>query len=193
MDIESELRQAELILDALSWCSDETQYDSLLVMAKKILQPYWEKSHPRALWLKSGMPNLGEDSPPTNDAEAEERYIELLRVAAEGGCPEALYRHGCNLYDSGEIDEAVKFYFKAAKKDYAPGQWCYGLDVLNGNGRAKNETVGLRYIRMAAEQRYEYAVEFMIDAYKNGKYGFSYDESELQKWQHILPFCEYRY
>ena len=46
---------------------------------------------------------------------------------------------------------------------------------------------------MAAEQRYEYAVEFMIDAYKNGKYGFSYDESELQKWQHILPFCEYRY
>lgn len=193
MEIESELRQAELILDALGWCSDESQYDSLLAMAKQILEPYWRKSHPRALWLKSGMPNLGEDSPPIDDAESEAAYIKLLRIAAEGGCPEAQYRHGCNLFDSGEVSEAVKFYFKAAQEDYAPGQWCYGLDLLHGNGIEKNEKVGLRYIRMAAEQRYEYAVEFMIDAYKNGKYGLDNDESELHKWQYIFPFCEHRY
>ena len=154
---------------------------------------YWRKSHPRALWLKSGMPNLGENSAPLDEKEFDERYIDLIRLAAEGGCPEAQYRHGCNLYDSGKVSEAVKFYFKAAQEDYAPAQWCYGLDVLHGNGVDKNEQLGLSYIRMAAEQRYVYAVEFMIDAYENGKYGFDDDEAELQKWQRILPFCEYRY
>jgi len=193
MDIESELRQAELILEALGWCADEAQYDSLLEMAKNILKPYWKKSHPRALWLKSGMPNLGEDTPPLNEDEFDKEYIDLVRLAAEGGCPEAQYRHGCNLYDSGKISEAVKFYFKSAQEDYAPAQWCYGLDVLHGNGVDKNEKLGLSYIRMAAEQRYEYAVEFMIEAHLNGKYGFNNEESELQKWQHVLPFCEYRY
>lgn len=193
MEIESEIRQAELILDALGWCSDEGRYDILLNMAKEILKPYWIKSHPRALWLKSGMPNLGEDSPHLEDSEADEMYAELLRVAAEGGCPEAQYRHGCNLYDVGKIEEAVGFYFKAAQEDYAPAQWCYGLDVLHGNGIDKNEKIGLSYIRMAAEQRYQYAVEFMIDSYKNCKHGLEYNESEQQKWQRILPVCEYRY
>lgn len=193
MDIESELRRAELILEALGWCSDEGQYDSLLAMAKEILRPYWAKSHSRALWLKSGMPNLGEDSPPLDENDFDKKYVDLVRFAAEGGCPEAQYRHGCNLYDSGKISEAVKFYSKSAQEDYAPAQWCYGLDVLHGNGVDKDEKVGLSYIRMAAEQRYEYAVEFMVETYKNGKYGFINEKSELQKWQHILPFCEYRY
>ena len=192
MEIESELRQAELILEALGWCSDEEQYDSLLSMVKKILKPYWEISHPRALWLKAGMPNLGEDSPNLDDCELEHKYLELLRLAAEGGCPEAQYRHGCNLYESGKIIEAVNFYAKAAHQDYAPGLWCYGLDVMRGNGTEKNEAFGLSCIRMAAEQRYEYAVEFMIDAFKNGKYGFK-NEAELKKWQGILPFCKNRY
>lgn len=193
MDIESELRQAELILDALDWCSDDAHYESLLAMAKEILKPYWAKSHPRALWLKSGMPNLGEDSPPLDEHEFDKKYIDLLRLAAEGGCPEAQYRHGCNLYDLGEISEAVKYYCEAAQEDYAPAQWCYGLDLLNGNGVNKNQQLGLSYIRMAAEQRYEYAVEFLIDTYENDKYGYSKEESELQKWQKVLPFCEYRY
>lgn len=193
MAIESNLRQAELILEALGWCSDDNQYDSLFAMARGILKPYWAKSDPRALWLKAGMPNLGEDSAPLEEAEFDKNYIALLRSAAEGGCPEAQYRHGCNLYDSGQVAEAVAFYFRAAQEDYAPAQWCYGTDVLHGNGIDKNIQVGLDYIRMAAEQRYEYAVEFMIDAYKNGKYGFSDDNSELRKWQNILPFCEYRY
>lgn len=191
MEIESDLRQAELILDALGWCSDDNQYDSLLSMVKKILAPYWSAAHPRALWLKSGMPNLGEDDSLSVQA-FDAKYIELLRLAAEGGCPEAQYRYGCNLYEEGRISEAVNFYFQAAQEDYAPAQWCYGLDILHGNGAEKNEMVGLFYIRLAAEQRYEYAVEFMIDAYKNEKYGFS-AEDELQKWQRILPHCKYRY
>ena len=191
MEIESDLRQVESILDALGWCSDENQYDSLLAMAKKILEPYLQISHPRALWLKSSMPNLGEDSS-LGEEEFDAKYIELLRLAAEGGCPEAQYRHGCNLYDDGRITEAVDFYFKSAQEDYAPAQWCYGLDTLHGNGIDKDEIVGLSYIRLAAEQRYENAVEFMIDAYKHGKYGFT-DGAELQKWQRILPHFEYRY
>jgi len=191
MEIENNLRQAESVLDALGWCSDEKQYDSLLAMVKEILEPYLHKSHPRALWLKSGMPNLGENSS-LNEEDFNAKYIELLRLSAEGGCPEAQYRHGCNLYEDGRITEAVNLYFQAAQNDYAPAQWCYGLDSLHGNGTEKNEVVGLSYILLAAEQRYEHAVEFMIDAYQNRKYGFN-DGLELQKWQSILPHCEYRY
>lgn len=192
MEIESKLKQAEYILDALGWCSDDEQYELLITMAKEILKPYWEKSHPRALWLKAGMPNLGEESSSLSASQFDEKYTEILRIAAECGCAEAQYQHGCNLYDVGRIAEAVKFYFKAAQKDYAPAQWCYGLDVLHGNGTDKDESIGLAYIRLSAEQRYEYAVKFMIDAHENGKYGFN-DETELQKWQRVLPHCEYRY
>jgi TPR repeat protein len=191
MENDSELRQAEFILNALVWCSDENQYDSLLSMAKKILEPYLRVAHPRALWLKSGMPNIGEDST-LSEQEFDSKHLELLRLAAEGGCREAQYSHGCNLYDEGKISEAIDFYFQSAQEDYAPAQWCYGLDVLHGNGIEKNEIVGLGYIRMAAEQRYQYAVEFMIDSYTNGKYGFK-GEEELQRWQRILPHCEHRY
>lgn len=191
MKIESELKQAELILEALGWCSDEHRYDALMSMAKEILKPYWRKSHPRAIWLKAGMPNLGEDSPPLEESEFDKRHSDLLRLAAEGGCPEAQYRHGCNLYDSGDISDAVKFYFKAAQKDYAPAQWCYGLDVFHGNGIEKNEQIGLSYIRLAAEQRYTYAVEFMIDALENGKHGVCRNDSELNKWKRLLAFCDY--
>lgn len=193
MEVESELRQAELILDALGWCTDENQYGALLAMAREILEPYWAISHPRALWLKTGMPNLGEDTPPLDGAEFDRKYNEIIRLSAEGGCPEAQYRYGCNLSELGELSKAAEFYFKAAQEDYAPAQWCYGLGVLNGYGVDKNEKIGLNYILMAAEQRYEYAVEFMIDAYQTGRYGFSNEESELQKWQRILPFCEYRF
>ena len=63
------------------------------------------------------------------------------------------------------MDEAVELYFKAAQEDYAPAQWCYGLDMQNGIGVEKNEQLGLSYILMAVEQRYEYAVEFMISVY----------------------------
>lgn len=188
MKIDSDLKQAELILEALSWCSDDQHYDVLLSMVKALLAPYIRSAHPRALWLKSSMPNLGEDSPLSENA-FDTKYNELLRVAAEGGCPEAQYRYACNLYDQGKIAEAVEFYFKAAKSDYAPAQWCYGLDSLHGNGTVKNESAGLSFIRLAAEQRYEYAVAFLIDAYRHGKYGLN-DKEELRKWESLLPHCE---
>lgn len=190
MEIESEIREAESILEALGWCRDEERYDILLNMAKQILMPYWKRSNPRALWIKAGMPNLGEDKISLSDSEFDTHYYELIRLAAEGGCPEAQYRHGCNLYDEGKIKEAVSFYFSAANEDYAPAQWCYGLDVLHGNGVEKDEGVALTYIKMAAHQRYEYAVKFMIDAYENCRYGFKENESELKKWKNILKFCE---
>lgn len=188
MEINSDLRQAELILEALGWCSNEQQYDALLDMAKVLLAPYISRSLPRALWLKSSMPNLGEDSPLSEEA-FDTKYDELLRIAAQGGCPEAQYRHACNLYDRGAIAEAVGFYFESAKSDYAPAQWSYGIDTLHGNGTDKNESVGLSFIRLAAEQRYQHAVEFLIDAYRHRKYGL-YDEDELLKWQRILPHCK---
>jgi TPR repeat protein len=188
LDIDSELKKVECLLGALAWCSDQHQYDALLSMIRQTLEPYVRDSHPRALWLKSGMPNLGLDAVLSEEDFLSE-YTELVRLAAEGGCPEAQYKYGCNLYDEGKVEAAVNLFYQATQADYAPAQWCYGLDVLNGNGINQNEREGLAYIRLAAEQRYEDAVAFLIDAYQEKEYGFD-DEAELRKWKAILPHCE---
>jgi len=101
---------------------ESTMFYSVLRVVKVILKPDWAKLHPRALWLKSVMPNLGEDSSPLEDQEFDGMCADVLRIAAEGGCPEARYGRGCNLYDSGKVTEVVSFYHKAAKEDYAPAQ-----------------------------------------------------------------------
>ncbi len=162
-------------------------------MEKETLKPYWDKLDPRALRLKAGMPNLGEDSPTLSDKEFDEQYIELLSLAEEGGNPEARYWYACNLYEQGEIHKALKLYLSTAQKDYAPAQWCYGLNVLHGNSVAKNEELGIYYIGMPAEQRYKNAIEFMINAFESEKYGLQKDDIKLKKWKAILPFCTHHY
>lgn len=179
----TDLREAEYLLEAYDCCSDEDRADVILGMVRQIIEPYIKDRHPRALWLKSGMPNLGEHSSISYE-EQEEMYIELLRESSDGGCAEAQYSYGCHLYENMMQEEALVLYESSAIQGFAPGQWCFGLDTLNGIGTTRDERVGMHYIRLSAEQQYDYAIEFMIRNCKEGNHGLQTEEAG--KWEAIL-------
>ena len=179
-----DLKEAELLLEAFGWCSNEDRANVILDLVREIISPYVKVKNPRALWLKSGLPNLGEERESFSDEEFELLYLELIKESSDGGCAEAQYSYGCHLYENQKEDEAVELYRKSAVQGYAPGQWCFGLDTLNGIGTTRDEIIGLHYIRLSAEQRYDYAVEFMLRNSKEGKYGLFPEDTE--KWEIIL-------
>ena len=73
----------------------------------------------------------------------------------------------------------------SADAGYAPAQWCFGLNSINGTGMTKNISEGIFYIRMSAEQRYEEAVNFMLNEITNELYGIERNEREIGKWKMI--------
>jgi len=182
---DTELKEAELLLEAYGWCPDENRAGEVIALVKNIIDPFLVKRDPRAIWLKATMPNMGEEEC-ISDEEFDEKWLELIKESSEGNCAEAQYSYGCHLYELDKCDEAVELYKQAAYQGYAPAQWCFGLDTLNGIGVPKDEKIGLHYIRLSAEQQYEYAIEFMIRNCKEGKFGFKKDKTEIKKWEIIL-------
>ena len=190
MEYVENLRAAELLIEASYNISCDVEgydekYAQLLDMALEFLKPHIDAGVPKALFLQTKLPNLGLKEKLSNE-EYESKYFNLMEKAAIGGCPEAQYHYGCFLYDHKMYDEAVDLYKKSAEQGYAPSQWCYGSDVFHGVGTDKNEELGLYYIRLSAEHRYENAVSFLLNAYKKGEYGFKKDEAEIKKWKRIL-------
>jgi TPR repeat protein len=186
---ESKLKEAELLLDSASYSASEKRYKIIIKLVREILKPYIKKKHPSALWLKASMPNLGEKKILSNE-QFEKKRLSLVKKAAFGGCKEAQYDYGCELYNKKAYVKALKFYKKSAKQGYAPAQWCFGLDTVYGIGVDKDQEKGLYYIRLSAEQRYEFAVDFLIRNYKEGNFGLKKDLKEIMKWDGIRKFIE---
>jgi TPR repeat protein len=65
---------------------------------------------------------------------------------------------------------------------YAPAQWVFGIDTLNGIGVDENHEKGRFFIELSAGQGYEYALDFLIESYAKGNNGFAVDEKESNKW-----------
>lgn len=182
--IESQLKKAKLLLDEAGYCANHKEYNRFK-RVKKILKNFVENRHPYALWLKASMPNLGEKQRFTHK-EFEKYWLSLIKESAYGGCAGAQYQYGCQLYDRKQFTKALRFYEKGAQQGYAPAQWCYGLDTLYGVGVAQDEKKGLYYIRLAAEQRYDYAIEFFIRNHQEGNFGLEKNADAVQKWETIL-------
>ena len=185
--IDSDLTEVEALIEAYYCCSDEDRGDQLAALVKNILKPLVQAKVAKALWLQACLPNAGNEGP-ICDTDFETQWLSLIKEAAFGGCAEAQYSYGCELYDEGKYDEAHSLYQKSAAQGYAPSLWCYGLEIINGIGETKNISKGLYYIRLAAENRYEYAVEFLIRAYTEGEYGLSKDQKEVKKWESVLQW-----
>ena len=183
--IEMELEEAEHLLEAYDCCSDERRSTEIMSLLKEILNPLILARNPMALRLKSGLPNLGEERTLT-EKEFDSLHLELLKESSDGKCKEAQYWYGCHLYEQREYEDALKLYKESALQGYAPAQWCFGLDTLNGVGVPKDEVIGIHNIRLSAEQRYENAVEFMIRESSNNNYGLLSEETE--KWKLILSY-----
>ena len=183
--ISSELAEAEKLLEASERCIDEKRHEQIMALVKSIINPLVEKRVPRALWLKARLPNLGEEKP-LDVEEFDKMWLELIVESAEGGCAEALYSVGCNLYEVGEKEKAVNLYKRSAEAGYSNGQWCYGIDTLNGIGTKADNVLGMHYIYCAAEQRCEFAVNFLLECNRKKLHGVNFSELELNKWSSIL-------
>lgn len=133
-------------------------------LAYKILQPLIEEENPEALYLFS-MFSLPNDE---SIEDFEQRSVKLLTKAAEYEYPPAQYALGV-YYDGGDLVKRDKvkaaMLFKAAAiNGYPKAQLSYGLDLYYGsNGIQKSVDLGLDYIRKAADNGVEEAVETLDD------------------------------
>jgi len=129
----------------------------------------------KAMLLK-GFKNSNEE------AIYDKKYYELLLKSSQKGCKEAQYLVANRLYENKDYKNAMELYRKSALQGYANSQWCYGIDLFNGieGVLEKDEKEGLFFIELSAGQLYEYAIDFLIDLYKNG-YGTIRANSNLYK------------
>jgi TPR repeat protein len=89
-------------------------------------------------------------------------------------------------YDQGRgvsknLEEAVKWYRKAAEQENIQAQYYLGLCYANGEGVAKDPTEAVKWYRKAAEQGLAEAQCYLGGCYANG-YGVSKDFTEAVKW-----------
>ena len=181
----SELIETEKLIDALEYCVDEERYSKILEIIISILNPLVIERKPRALWLKSRLPNLGETLELEDEVELEQKWLDLVKESASHNCKEAQYQYACYLYDQNKVKEATLLYKASADAGYAPSQWCFGLGCINGLGTPKNIDTGIFYIRLSAEQRYEDAVDFILNAVTKELHGLEKDVKEVNKWKMV--------
>ena len=176
------------LIDALAYCDNEERYETLLNIIINLINGISPENNGVLLWLKTRIPHFGENGIHGNEV-LEQRLRELLKKSATLGCKEAQYEFACLLYEEGSKEEAIDLYRCSALQGYAPAQWVFGLDTLNGVGSSKNFEQGKFFIELSAAQGYEYAVEFLISSYQHGTSGFPQNYKEVEKWKSV----EYRY
>lgn len=186
-----QLKAIELLLEASIWCSDQEEYEAILSRVKGMLEPHIRSGAPRALWIKARLPGLGEDQL-LSDEDLDTKWRALIRESADGGCAEAQYRHGCNLYEEKRYVDALRYYQMSADQEYAPALWCLGIDTLNGTGVAKDESKAVRLIRCAAQRHDENAIRFMIEETRKQAFGLSGSDETIEEWEALLRYVEAR-
>ena len=96
--------------------------------------------------------------------------ISYMRLAAAAGHAAAIdylascYYHGTCVLQNYE--EAARLYKQSADMGFANAQHNYGLCLYNGKGLPKNKTEAFVWIRKAAAQRYQPAIQLLKDTQK---------------------------
>jgi len=101
--------------------------------------------------------------------------------------PEAdlAFETGLNYYNGigvgKDFGEAVKWFRKAAERDYAPAQFFLGLSYYSGHGMPKNDGEAVKWYYKAAEQNYAPAQFGLGVCYEEGQ-GVPKNNGEAVKW-----------
>lgn len=80
-----------------------------------------------------------------------------------------------------DINRAVEWYARAAKKGNAPAQNALGRCYEHGNGVSRNMRKAVKYYRMAAESGLSTAQKNLAECYEKGK-GITKDLAEARIW-----------
>ncbi|ARU27414.1 tetratricopeptide repeat protein [Cellvibrio sp. PSBB006] len=174
------IRELRSVIEAMSHCDDENRYELLFNMAK-ILISNGDGGDAELIWLKTKLPVFGDNI--SLSEEMEKLLVDMLFQSSEGGCREAQYEYGCMLYEKNNLVEAYRLYEKSANQGYPPAQWLFGYSLLKSDFEK-----GKLYIVLSAGQNYEYAIDFLIDSYENGKNGFDINEDEFKKWIFVKSY-----
>ena len=145
---------------------------------EKLLRTSAERDHPDAVyWLSHLYPNGAE-----RDA--------LLLKAGELGSREAQRDLGA-FYATGnwtgphDVVRAAAWYRRAADRGHADAQYNLGFMYLLGEGVPSDSAEGLRWLRLAADQREESAFRLLADLYRYGYYGVPRDPEEATRWDEL--------
>ena len=180
----SKLLEISSLIQAWGYCDDDDRCDQLLKIIIELINSFPDKNNGILLWLKTKLPNFG-DSICYDEESLDIHLVDLLGKSAIFGCKEAQYDFGCFLYEKCKKEDALFFYEKSAMQGYAPAQWVFGVDTLNGVGVNKNHEKGRFFIELSAGQGYEYALDFLIDSYLKGNNGFAVDDEKSNKWMFV--------
>lgn len=133
-------------------------------LAYKILCPLIKSEEPEALYLYSMFGLLNDET----IEEFEHRSVKLLMRATELEYPPAqfalgVYYEGGNFVKKNDL-MAAQLFKKSALNGYPKAQLSYGLDLYYGsNGIIKDQKLGMSYIRKAADNKVEGAIETLDD------------------------------
>ena len=117
------------------------------------------------------------ESAPTNAEK-----IKLLLPAAEKGAPEVQYKLA-NLYRiEKKMDEAVKWYEKAARKEHAAAMHALGVCYLDGNGVKKDLKKAEEWLQKAKAKGNVHSEEKLKDVDKS--------KANYEKIEQLLPAAE---
>lgn len=128
---------------------------------------YWVSEHPSPK-------SLDNEGIYYFDHQEYDKALECWKKAAEQGCVDSYANLGM-LYSSGargvpiDMNEAIKWYRKAADQGHSHAQHMLGNFYIDGRGVAKNRQEAIKWYYKAAKQGYEYSVDMLhILAEKEG-------------------------
>jgi TPR repeat protein len=114
----------------------------------------------------------------------------LLLKAGELGSRDAQRDLGA-LYATGDWTgphdavRAAEWYRRAADRGHADAQYNLGFMYFLGEVVPSDSAVGLRWLRLAADQGEESSYRLLADLYRNGYYGVSVDPAEATRWDEL--------
>lgn len=100
---------------------------------------------------------------PLDGRKAVEYYERACKVDKTGAAEYNLgtvYYFGCGSIRK-DLKKAYELFSKSANANYAPAQYNLGVMYLNGEYVRKSEEIGVSYIKDAAKQKYQLAVDYM--------------------------------
>jgi uncharacterized protein len=148
--------------------------------ARELLEPLVNSGVPSAIYYMASF-----SFPHESLKEFESRHLRQIKDSAELGFPPAIHKLGI-YYDSGDFvkrdtKKAALLFKSAAENAHPHSEWIYGLDLLYGkNNIAKNEELGLTYIKRAFESKFEGALQTVAEFYQKGIFGFRRDSAKAE-------------
>lgn len=135
-----------------------------------LLSPYLEQGDPYAQFLYS---SFSLESTNESETEFEERSMQLLINASEGGIAEASYRLGV-IYLYGDFVEtnssnSSEYFERAITQGHSHSKFTYGFSLYYGSsGVNQDKARGLKLLEEAAKEGNELAVEELKIIYAKG-------------------------